>query len=90
MGLLGPSDSYRFRTSEACWLDCDVFERGLRCARGDLNDARWMEAISRYEAALAFYRGEFLAEERYTEWAASRRGELLDKEIVGLCELAGA
>jgi DNA-binding SARP family transcriptional activator len=40
------------------------------------------ESIARYESALALYRGEFLGDNRYAEWAESERQERRREFIV--------
>ena len=55
-------------------VDADEFSRLLKLARArETVDAE--QAIVRYEAALALYRGEFLGENRYAAWAESERHE---------------
>jgi DNA-binding SARP family transcriptional activator len=53
-------------------VDADEFTRLLKAARAaeHVDDEG---AIALYESALALYRGEFLAENRYAEWAEAER-----------------
>ena len=51
------------------WVDVDAFEEAASTARRNLEPAA-------YEAALDLYAGQLLPEDRYEEWAESRREEL--------------
>ncbi|MCX8103813.1 MAG: winged helix-turn-helix domain-containing protein, partial [Candidatus Bipolaricaulota bacterium] len=64
---------YVFRAESDCWIDTEEFsrceERGRRAHRaGDFDEAR-----ASFEQAIALYRGEYLAEDRYEEWAVQTR-----------------
>ena len=48
----------------------------MRPGRTDLAKGRTGDAIADYEAALALYGGEFLADDPYLEWALGRREDL--------------
>jgi DNA-binding SARP family transcriptional activator len=70
------------------WVDVEAFE----AAGADARQAGGAEA---YRSALDLYRGELLPEDRYEDWADSRREELrllhisLLLEFAGLLELRG-
>jgi DNA-binding SARP family transcriptional activator len=55
-------------------VDADEFSRLLKLARAQ-ESVDVEQAISRYESALALYRGEFLGENRYAAWAETERQE---------------
>ena len=72
-------------------VDFDEFERSVdeglaALARGDA-----AAATDRFERALALYRGDFLADDPYAEWAFAERERLralVEKPLRGLAELA--
>ena len=63
------------------WVDVDAFEEAAETARRSRDPAA-------YRAAIELYSGELLPEERYEEWAHSRRGELRQMFLSLLVELA--
>jgi predicted ATPase/DNA-binding SARP family transcriptional activator/DNA-binding CsgD family transcriptional regulator len=63
-------------------VDVEAFERAAASARRSRDPAA-------YRAAIELYSGELLPEDRYEEWAESRRQELRRKFISLLTELAG-
>jgi predicted ATPase/DNA-binding SARP family transcriptional activator/DNA-binding CsgD family transcriptional regulator len=67
---------------ERLWVDVEAFEEAAATAR------RSREAAA-YRAAIELYSGELLPEDRYEEWAESRRGELRRTLLSLLVELAG-
>ena len=83
-------DSYHI-DAESVSTDCALFEQYfLRAtrhrARGDEEGA----AIS-FEAALQLYRGEFLADHPYLDWAAQQRAHFAERHLsalTALCERA--
>jgi predicted ATPase/DNA-binding SARP family transcriptional activator len=64
------------------WVDVDVFEEAAATARRSKDPAA-------YRVAIELYSGELLPEDRYEEWAESRRGELRRRFLTLLVELAG-
>jgi DNA-binding SARP family transcriptional activator len=64
------------------WVDVDTFEEAADTARRSKDPAA-------YRAAIELYSGELLPEDRYEEWAESRRGELRQRFLTLLVELAG-
>jgi DNA-binding SARP family transcriptional activator len=73
--------------ADRVWVDADAFEQliasGLSAAAGD--DPRAAELLRR---GLDLYRGEFLADEPYAEWALHERDRLRDIAGDGLRALA--
>lgn len=70
--VLRDGDSLRLSTAAGVRVDVDELTRLLRAAALlEASDAD--AAISRYESALALYRGEFLADNRYADWAETER-----------------
>jgi DNA-binding SARP family transcriptional activator/DNA-binding CsgD family transcriptional regulator len=68
-------------SSGAMWVDIDAF------ATAHLRAHRQMDPAA-YHRALDLYTGDLLPEERYEEWAVSRREELRAMYLDGLLELA--
>jgi predicted ATPase/DNA-binding SARP family transcriptional activator/DNA-binding CsgD family transcriptional regulator len=63
------------------WVDVGAFEHAVATARRSRDPAA-------YRAANELYSGELLPEDRYEEWAQSRRGELRRTFVSLLIELA--
>ncbi len=68
-------EAYRLRP-EAFWLDAHVFEERVR--QGEALEARGNpeEALRHYQDAEALYQGDYLEEERYSDWCAEERERL--------------
>ena len=64
------------------WVDVEAFEEAADTARRSRDPAA-------YRAAIELYSGELLPEDRYEEWAESRRQELRQRFLSLLIELAG-
>jgi predicted ATPase/DNA-binding SARP family transcriptional activator/DNA-binding CsgD family transcriptional regulator len=64
------------------WVDVEAFEEAADTARRSKDPAA-------YQAAIELYSGELLPEDRYEEWAESRRGELRQTFLSLNVELAG-
>jgi DNA-binding SARP family transcriptional activator len=69
-------EAYRISDQVEIWSDVEHFE--VRCSAGRTGDGAGDRgaALRSYEAACQLYEGDFLAEEPYTEWAASPRERL--------------
>lgn len=69
-------DTYRIAGLIKVWIDVEQFEQ--TCAAGAAADRAGdaAEATRQYEAACQLYRGDFLADEPYTEWALARKDGL--------------
>ena len=65
-------EGYAWEPSLAYHLDVDAFEAKIR--EGDAKKGE--EAIRAYLEALDLYRGDFMAEERYSDWLMSERAYL--------------
>src|SRR5215211_5332311 len=64
------------------WVDVDTFEQTAITARRSRDPAV-------YQAAIELYAGDLLPEDRYEEWAESKREELRQLYLALLIELAG-
>jgi len=79
---------YAFALDSDVWIDTTAFAERLEEA-GALADAgEWASAVEAFEDALALYRGDFLAEDRYAEWAEETRREYREQNLDGLTRLA--
>lgn len=52
------------------WIDADEFDKHYVRAQRYYSQQAWANAAQEYEAAITLYQGDYLAEERYEEWAA--------------------
>ncbi|MFC2077878.1 BTAD domain-containing putative transcriptional regulator [Candidatus Bipolaricaulota bacterium] len=80
--------AYLFDLDADCEVDTIAFETALRQAHDHADAERWMEAVECFESALALYKGGFLPEDRYDEWAQSTRERLKEEYLAGLGRLA--
>ena len=64
-----------------CWVDVDAFERAA-------GEARRNRSAGAYRAALDYYRGDLLPEDRYEDWTSTRRESLRQDRLRLLTELA--
>lgn len=74
-------DTIRLGLELGVRVDADEFSRLLKAARAQ-ETLNVEESIARYESALALYRGEFLGDNRYAEWAEPERQERRREFIV--------
>lgn len=65
--------SYAWNKDVECWIDTQVFEHHLNLARDYEQAGRWSEAVHEFRQAIDLYQGEYLAEDRYEEWALDAR-----------------
>jgi DNA-binding SARP family transcriptional activator len=69
-------DTYRLAESVSLWTDVAELERRSEWAAEASARGCDDEAMQHYEAALALYGEEFLADDPYLEWAVDRREEI--------------
>ncbi len=67
---------YRISDQVTVWSDVEQFEASCHAGRSADRAGDRETALRSYEAACQLYEGDFLAEEPYTEWAASPRERL--------------
>lgn len=79
---------YLFQPDETCWLDVNEFK--TRISEGDRYQeaGQQREAIRAYEQARQLYRGDFLAEDLYADWAFAARENYRERFLTLLIELA--
>ncbi len=81
-------EGYAFNTDSDSWLDVVEFSRKILDAHRLADKSRWAEAVEAFDQALSLYRGEFLAEDRYEEWAAVTRLDLRSRCLDAQSRLA--
>jgi len=81
-------EGYMFNVDSDSWLDSLEFDRLCTEALHQADEDQWAEAVDRFEMAAVLYRGDFLAEDRYAEWAESARAHLRETYLEGLTRLA--
>ena len=82
--IISVREGYTFAPTCGFSLDTRSFEAGIREAERLATGERWQEATEAYEEAMLLYRGEFLAEDRYGEWAEDTRTHLREEYLQGL------
>jgi len=70
-------------------LDADAFADRVAMGQRLEREGREGEAMAAYEAARAFYRGDFLAQDLYADWAAVQRARYEEMYLTLLGRLAG-
>jgi DNA-binding SARP family transcriptional activator len=74
----------------AVWIDADEFEARVNAGLGALAHGERAAAADHFENAVSLYRGDFLADEPYAEWALMERERLrtlVGKPLRALSEL---
>jgi DNA-binding SARP family transcriptional activator len=74
--ILFGKGTYKLNPNLEVWLDSDEFEKHVRAGRTLAAAGKHAEAICEYGAAIHLYRGDFLADDPYEEWAVLRREQL--------------
>lgn len=80
--------SYAWNKDADCWIDTLAFEHHIHLARDDEQAGRWSEAVHEYRQAIELYQGEYLAEDRYEEWALEGRQHWRELYHQALLEMA--
>jgi DNA-binding SARP family transcriptional activator len=83
--VLFEDDRYLLNPDLHIWLDVEEFRQRLSTAQKLQQRGNMGAATRLYGACEALYRGEFLAEDRYEEWAIPYRRKLQD-DYLGLLE----
>jgi len=81
-------EGYAFHVDSHCWIDTLAFDRQIIEAHRAADEERWADAIGLFDVALALYRGEFLSEDRYEDWASQPRERFAEQFVSGLARLA--
>jgi DNA-binding SARP family transcriptional activator len=85
--VLAKNGCYRLNP-DAVSVDADEFERVCSAGMRSFADGDSATAISRFEAAVAMYGGDYLADDRYSEWAFGERERLRELVTIPLRALA--
>lgn len=89
--VLARSGGYQLN-SECVTIDADEFESAAKAGLAAFASGNREEALPRLEKALALYHGDFLADERYEDWAIAERERLRDlacRPLRALAALSG-
>ena len=79
---------YIFSLDENCWLDVDEFQTAVVEGSRYQEAGQQSEAVDAYEQARQLYRGDFLAEDLYTDWTFVDREFFCERFITLLIELS--
>ena len=79
---------YAFLAGPAVCLDTVEFGRELEGAHGLAERSEWVLAAEAFETAIAWYRGDFLPEDRYEPWAEAPARHLRNRHLDALLALA--
>jgi DNA-binding SARP family transcriptional activator len=83
-------DSYQIAAANVA-TDCELFEQYYQRGRRSLGQGEDDAAAIAFQAALDLYKGEFLADHPYLEWAAQKRAHYAERHLgalTALCERA--
>ncbi|MDX6379782.1 MAG: hypothetical protein QOI57_806 [Rubrobacteraceae bacterium] len=86
--ILRRSPGYSFNPQANCEVDAWEFERHQNKAETSQREGRLEEAINEYRAALELWRGDFLAEDPYEDWAMEVRREWQERRLTILSGLS--
>lgn len=86
--ILTVEGGYSFGADANCWVDVFDFEAHAQQGRRRQEDGDLAEAVAAYEAARTLYRGDFLEEDLYEDWAFAERERLRERFMTVLTELA--
>ncbi|WP_162924541.1 tetratricopeptide repeat protein [Rubrobacter indicoceani] len=86
--IISQRPGYMFDRESACEVDTWEFEKHLKNAEEARKAANHDEAIRMYRLALDLLQGEFLAEEKYEDWAFTAREDWRKRHLVALSELS--
>ena len=82
--IVNAGEGYAFAPKCGYRLDTEEFDSGLDAAHKLAADGQWAKAIERFEDALTVYRGDFLPEDRYADWAEHTRSRLRNAYLEAL------
>lgn len=74
--ILTKPPGYRFDPAGRCQIDVDAFLDQVHSGQERQRRGEWMAAVNAYLAAQVLYRGDYLAEDPYADWAIPTRERL--------------
>lgn len=86
--ILTRAGGYVLSEESECWVDTEEFSRLEERGRRAYGAGGFDEARQALEGAVALYRGEYLAEDRYEEWAVHARERFRERFVEVLSLLA--
>ncbi len=91
--ILTQPPGYRFDPVHGCEIDVDCFLAHIQAGRAWQAQGEWAAAIDAYRAAEPLYRGDYLLDDPYEEWAIPARERLREtflemQEALAACLLA--
>lgn len=86
--IVREGQGYRFRAAPSTQVDTIEFTRELDRADNLVETSQWIRASEVFEAAIAWYRGDFLPEDRYEPWAEETAERLGNRHLNALLALA--
>ena len=88
--ILRSANGYFFDLNESVTWDLIDFHKYLDLGKQLVRAEAWEAAIVELKKGQALYRGDFLAEDRYTDWAIDMRREIMEEFCDLLINLADA
>lgn len=82
---VGPG-RYAFNTEAPCTIDVVLFEEHVANGKAHQQDEEWASALAHYDSAVALYRGDFLLEDLYAEWAQPLRDKYQEALVTVLLD----
>ncbi len=79
---------YRINRDVLLWLDVEAFESHVKCGRRFEDAGELDKAMRDYEFAASLYRGDFMADDPYEDWAALTRERLRLAHLEALSRLS--
>lgn len=86
--ILTQRGGYLFSEASDCWIDAEEFSKLEEAGRRAHREGQFEEALCSFEGAVALYRGEYLSEDRYEEWAHLLRERWRERFVEVLSLLA--
>jgi DNA-binding SARP family transcriptional activator/CheY-like chemotaxis protein len=74
--ILRSANGYYFDIGETVTWDLLYFRESLNRGKQLAGEEKWVEAVSELEKGRALYKGDFLVEDRYADWAIDMRREI--------------